>query len=40
MFVLFLSNNIVGKMSIYKKGIRGTCKYIRETCNWYITVYG
>ena len=33
MFVLFLSNNIVGKMSIYKKGIRGTCKYIRETCS-------
>ena len=32
MFVLSLSNKIVGKMSIYKKGIRGTCKYIRETC--------
>ena len=26
MFVLSLSNKIVGKMSIYKKGIRGTCK--------------
>ena len=33
MFVLSLSNKVVGKMSIYKKGIRGTCKYIRETCS-------
>ena len=33
MFVLSLSNKIVGKMSIYKKGIRGTCKYIREICS-------